>query len=111
MEGAKNVLFRYNDVTGKWECFSRNDYNDYWSKNIKLHNLLRKETQLREDIIDKISNMYHEGEIKQFHMFKNRVIDSLNKLDDHKRNLYIKLHPYIPCDDYKEYLEYLNRIF
>ena len=31
MEGTKNVLFRHNDVTGKWECFSRDDYNNYWN--------------------------------------------------------------------------------
>ena len=31
MEGTKNVLFRHNEETGKWECFSRNDYNNYWN--------------------------------------------------------------------------------
>ena len=44
-------------------------------------------------------------------MFKNRVIDSLNKLDSKKRDLYIKLHPKIGCNNYEEYIDYLNEEF
>jgi|TARA_R100000081_G_C4818481_1_gene177332 pentatricopeptide repeat protein len=32
MKNVENVLFRYNEQTGKWDCFSRDDYNDYWNR-------------------------------------------------------------------------------
>ena len=82
---------------------------DWFSKNIKLKKLLgQKMPMLTEYFIDEICLEHYRKEIKQFHMFKNRVIDSLNKIKSKKRDLYIKLHPKIPCYDYEEYLEYLN---
>ena len=82
---------------------------NYFSKNIKLKELLgQKMPMLTEYFIDEICQERYKKEIKQFHMFKNRVIDSLNKINSKKRDLYIKLHPKIPCYDYEEYLEYLD---
>ena len=32
MKNVQNMLFRFNEQTGKWNCFSRDDYKDYWNR-------------------------------------------------------------------------------
>jgi len=32
MKNVQNILFRFNEQTGKWNCFSRNDYKEYWNR-------------------------------------------------------------------------------
>ena len=32
MKNVQNILFRFNEQTGKWNCFSRDDYKEYWNK-------------------------------------------------------------------------------
>ena len=32
MKDVQNILFRYNEMTGKWHCFSRDNYKDYWNR-------------------------------------------------------------------------------
>ena len=32
MKDIANLLFRYNEQTKQWHCFSRDDYNDYWNR-------------------------------------------------------------------------------
>ena len=81
-------------------------YDDH---NTQLYDILREEQPHTKDhYIKRISKKYLLKNIKQFHMFKHMVIESLNKLTESKRNLYIKCHPKIPCDSYEEYVDYLN---
>lgn len=32
MKNVQNMLFRFNEQTGKWNCFSRDDYKEYWNR-------------------------------------------------------------------------------
>ena len=32
MKNVQNILFRFNEQTGKWNCFSRDDYKEYWNR-------------------------------------------------------------------------------
>ena len=32
MKDVQNILFRYDEQTSKWHCFSRDDYKDYWNR-------------------------------------------------------------------------------
>ena len=32
MKDVSSVLFRFDEMTGKWHCFSRDDYKDYWNR-------------------------------------------------------------------------------
>lgn len=32
MEKVHDLLFRFDEMTGKWHCFSRDDYRDYWNR-------------------------------------------------------------------------------
>ena len=32
MKDVYSLLFRFDEITGKWHCFNRDDYNDYWNK-------------------------------------------------------------------------------
>ena len=32
MKDVQNILFRYNEMTDKWHCFSRDNYKDYWNR-------------------------------------------------------------------------------
>tara|TARA_R100001015_G_C4442857_1_gene35833 strand:+ start:102 stop:326 length:225 start_codon:yes stop_codon:yes gene_type:complete len=32
MKKVHDLLFRFDEMTGKWHCFSRDDYRDYWNR-------------------------------------------------------------------------------
>ena len=77
------------------------------SKNKILENNLLK-TDLRKKKRNEVINNCRDENFKQFHMFICRVINSLEKLKDYERNWVIKCHPKIQCDNYSEYIEYLE---
>lgn len=94
--------------------YRSNDYFniDNYSYNKQLYSILQiKQANVKDSFNEEISREYHQKNIKQFHMFKHRVIESLDKLEKSKRNLYIKCHPHLKCDNYDDYIEYLNDYF
>ena len=36
MENVYSLLFRFDEITGKWHCFSREDYIDYWNNRTSI---------------------------------------------------------------------------
>lgn len=36
MKDVYSLLFRFDEMTGKWHCFSRDDYRDYWNERTSI---------------------------------------------------------------------------